>query len=134
MAKHVDAGTSLECSKSHIEVRKLIIDNRTMIKIEGIGRCFKYKSGINSTVTITEELSPLKAVFCEESHLNLSDQLQADIIEIYTPKKIVTTLESNHSHVHGINVSDLKTYTYAKIVIPFRYVLERNSTKLIANI
>ena len=56
MAKFVNAGVSIEGSKSNIIVRK--ISDPIVIAIEGVGRFYKYKSKIRAIIRITEELKP----------------------------------------------------------------------------
>jgi hypothetical protein len=122
MAKHVILGSSIEGNKSSVAVRK-ISKNPSILDIEGVGLFFKYKSKIHAIVKVTEELSPKKHIICETSFLNLNDELEADIIELFTPKKLSLKLTSNFSSVHGIQSNNLSMFTYAKIASPFRFAL-----------
>jgi hypothetical protein len=124
MATFVNQGDSIEGGKSHIHVRK--VTNPILIDIDGIGRFFKYKSKIRAIITITEELIPKIHRICCDSKLDLNDELDAATIDILTSKRIKTwKLISNFSNVHGIQSNIVNDFTYAKILIPWRFVLER---------
>ena len=123
MAKFMNVGDSIEANRSDILVRK--VSSPILINIEGVGRFFKYKSKIRAIVKITEELLPKVHRICCYSNLNLNDELEADTIEIFTENKITLQLVSNFSNVHGIQANNVNAYTYAKIVIPWRFVLEK---------
>ncbi|MFZ1785381.1 MAG: hypothetical protein WAU23_09250 [Ferruginibacter sp.] len=128
MATHVNGGDSIECNKSLIAVRK-ISKKHTLINMDSINgefvRLFKYKSSIRAIVKIKEELDPLACIICQTSHLALEDSLEGEVISIYTKRQIKLEPVSNFSHVHGIQGSNVTDFTYAKIDIPWRYVLER---------
>jgi hypothetical protein len=116
-------GVSIEGGKSDILIRK--ITDPVLIKIEGVGRFFKYKSKIRAIVKITEELVPKVHRICCYSNLNLDDELDAPTIEILTEKRITLELISNFSNVHGIQGNRVNAFTYAKIVIPWRYAINK---------
>jgi len=111
MAKFVNAGVSIEGSKSNIIVRK--ISDPIVIAIEGVGRFYKYKSKIKVYR------------ICCDSKLDLNDELDAATIEILTEERVSLVLISNFSNVHGIQGNNVNTFTYAKIIIPWRFILEK---------
>ncbi len=123
MAKYVDAGNSVECSKSNIALRKITTAS-ALVKVDGINY-FKYKTKKRAIVTVTEELRPKVHRICPTSYLNLNDILEADTVEIYVEKRITLALTSNFSHVHGIQANNINMFTYAKIIIPWRFIAER---------
>jgi hypothetical protein len=123
MAKFIDVGDSVECNKSEVFVRK--VNKPILLDIEGIGRFFKYKSKIRAIIKITEELIPKVHRICNSSNLSLHDELEGDTIEIFLEEKITFQLISNFSNVHSIQGNNVNSFTYAKILIPFRFVLER---------
>jgi len=123
MAKFINVGDSIEAKRSDILVRK--VSSPTLINIEGVGRFFKYKSKIRAIVKVTEELMPKVHRICCYSNLNLDDELEAGTIEILTENRISLQLVSNFSNVHGIQANNVNAFTYAKIVIPWRFVLEK---------
>lgn len=122
MAVHQNAGDSIECSSAKISVRK--IGDPFYIKIKGV-KYFKYKSSVRSIVTITQELNPKEHIILPSSKLDLNDELSADVVEIYTINKRKFDVCSNFSHVHGIQCNDISDFTFAKIVIPWRYITVR---------
>jgi hypothetical protein len=85
----------------------------------------KGKTKKSAYVKISEELNPKEQRICLTSHVNLDEELQADTIEIYTKRKVTLHLESNFSHVHGVQWNYTKCFTYAKIFIPWRFILEK---------
>ncbi len=99
-----------------------------------VGTLFKYKSSIRALVSISEELLPKEHKICETSFLDLNDELDAEIVEIYLERIAKFTVQSNFSHVHGIQCSHIKGFTFAKIVIPWKFALQQaliaNQTKL----
>ena len=129
MAKHENLGDSIECNKSMIAVRK-VSKKPTFIKMDCIDggniSLFKYKTNIRAIVKIEEALAPLECIICATSHLGLEDSLEGEVISIYTKSKINLNPVSNFSHVHGIQGDYVKSFTYAKIDIPWRYVLTRS--------
>jgi hypothetical protein len=129
MAKHLNVGESIECNKSRIAVRS-VSKNPTLVAIEGLNgksyRFFKYKTKIRAIATIIEELNPKECVICEGSHLDLDDTLEAETLEIYTSKRMIFEVISNFSNVHGIQGDEVNHLTYAKIIIPWRFLLEKN--------
>jgi hypothetical protein len=124
MTKFVEAGASIEGNKSDVFVRK-VSKTPTLLNIDGVGRFYKYKSKIRAIVKITEELVPKIHRICERSNLNLHDELEAVTIEIFTENRISLQVISNFSNVHGIQANNINAFTYAKIVIPWRFVVER---------
>lgn len=135
MATHIHEGDSIECSQSMIAVRK-VSKTPTLVNIECKEegrkmRLFKYKSSIRSIVQITEELNPLDSVVCENSHLVLHDTLEAAVLSIYTAKKVTLETVSNFSHVHGIQGANVNAFTYAKIDIPWPFVLNQKLLKAV---
>jgi len=127
MAKYIDIGDSVEGSKSSVYLRK--VNKPILLNLEGVGRFYKYKSKIRAIIKITEELVPKVYKICETSNLNLNDELEGDIIEILLEEKVTFQLISNFSNVHGIQGNSINTFTYAKIIIPWRFVLERGLGK-----
>lgn len=123
MTKFVNPGDSVEGNKSDIIIRW--ISKPTLIDIEGVGRFYKYKSKKRAIIKITEELLPKVHRISPHSKLNLHDELNADVIEILTEYRIKKILISNFSSVHGIQCNTVSTFTYAKIIMPWRFVLER---------
>lgn len=127
MAKYIQAGDSIECNKSRVSTRK--VSTPVPLKIEkadgGFINLLKFKSKTNSNVTITEELNPKVGVISENSHLDLDDELEAQVMEIYIEGSANFKVISNFSNVHGIQSSNIDSFTYAKIVIPFRFLLDR---------
>jgi hypothetical protein len=123
MAKYIGAGDSLECLKSNVATRK-ISNNPYIIEIEGI-KYFKYSTKIRCTIKIIEELNPKIHRISEFSALNIHDELEAEGIDIYTEKRISLKIISNYSNVHSIQSNDINSFTYAKILIPFRFVLQK---------
>ena len=129
MGKYVYSGDSIECSYSHIAVRKLSKPSQPlrMTKLNGEEiRLFKYKCQKRGIVIIVKELVPKESVICKTSCLNIHDELEADVIEIYTPKLLNLGIISNFSHVHGIQGNAVNMFTYAKIIMPWRIFLERD--------
>jgi hypothetical protein len=86
---------------------------------------FKYKTKKRAIVTVSAELNPKVQIFCETSYLELNDAIEGDVVEIYTDEEVEFELVSNFSHVHGIQGNALNNLTYARIALPFRFVLER---------
>lgn len=125
MAKYIETGNSLECHKSNIATRKVANKNPILIQIDEI-RYYKYSTKIRCIVKIIEELNPKIHRISETSALNIHDELEAEGIDIYTEKRISLNLVSNFSHVHGIQSNDINSFTYAKILTPFRFVLQRS--------
>ncbi len=129
MAKYINAGDSIECSTSCIITRKLSNSAQNYLKIEkdggGFVNVFKYKTKIRATVKIVSELAPKTHIICQSSKLDVHDELEGETIEIYTDKKVKLELTSNFTNVHGIQGNTIKTFTYAKIAIPFRFALQR---------
>lgn len=123
MATHTEAGKSIECNKSSVSVRG-ISKNPSFVEIEGM-RLFRYKSKISAIIKIQEELVPKIFKICESSCLDVNDVLEAPSIEINIAKRVVFKIESNFSSKHGIQYNDINSFTYAKIVIPWRFVTER---------
>jgi hypothetical protein len=125
MAKYVNPGDSIECNKSEVAVRK-ITKTPILVKVDEVrGRLYKYKSGIRAIVSITETLLDTdKHRINENSKVSFNDTLEGDTIEIYTKKRMTFGLISNFSHVHSIQGDKVPCFTYAKIIIPWRYVLE----------
>lgn len=124
MAKYIEVGDSIECNKSEIYVRK-ISNNPVLLNWEGVGRFFKYKSKIHALVKITEELIPKICRICNTSNLNLNDELEGVVLEIYLEKKVKLQVIANFSNVHGIQANAINSFTFAKVVIPWRFVLEK---------
>ena len=124
MAKYIEAGNSIECHKSNVSTRK-IVKNPIVIQIDEI-KYFKYSTKIRCIVKIIEELNPKIHRINESSALNIHDELEAERIDIFTEKRISLSLISNFSHVHGIQNGDINSFTYAKILIPFRFVLHKS--------
>ena len=128
MASHVNQGNSVECQKSFVATRKVSgpffvsLPTLTGSKIP----LFKYKTNIRSLVFIIEQLNPFECIICKESKMNLNDVLEGTVIEVYTKKRIKFKLESNYSNVHGIQGDHVTDFTYAKIVIPWEYVLNQH--------
>lgn len=134
MAKHEYLGASIECEKSQIATRK--ISSPVLVVVIGKRgtdqhRLFKYKTTINGNAKIVEELNPKDALISDLSHLDLNDEIQGPIIEIYTSKREKCTLVSNYSNVHSIQSYDFKKFTYAKIVTPWEYILQRKTLALV---
>lgn len=123
MGKYTDLGNSVECDGSRICVR-WITNNPSLVK-QGPMRLFKYKSKTRSIVIITKELAPKEHRISSHSKLDLNDELEADTMEIYLEKRVSFDLASNFSHVHGIQQSDVSAFTYAKIIIPWRHMLQK---------
>lgn len=130
IVKHVTEGDSIECESSCIATRK-ISPQPTFIRIATIDgtmvNLFKYKTKIRATVTITEELTPKEPIIEDSSKLDLHSTLEGDTLEIYTKVRIKLGLHSNFTSTHTIQGDSVKTFTYAKIVIPWRFMLERAS-------
>ena len=126
MATYTEEGNSIECNKSCIAARGISKKPVLITNLEGVaGRWFKYKGHKRVIATITEELRPRRHKICELSKLLLNDALDADVVEMYFEKRITVEIVSNFSNVHGIQGSHANTFTYAKIVIPWRFVLQR---------
>lgn len=124
MAKYLEAGNSLECIKSNVATRK-ISKNPCIIKIDGINY-FKYSAQRRCIVKILEELNPKQHRIYEKSALNINDEIEAQGVDIYTEKRFKLKKESNYSNVHGIQSNIINTFTCAKIMTPFRFVLEKS--------
>ena len=86
---------------------------------------FKYKTKKNAFIKIAQELNPKTCVICATSILHLNDGLQAPVIEIYTKKQVSLGHASNFTSTHGIQWDNIKDFTYAKIVIPWAFVTQR---------
>lgn len=130
MPKLQQIGSSIECSKSKVFVRK--ISTSTPVKITDLSGkeilLHKYKTKKRAIVSIAQELAPKACVICNTSNLDLHDELEAEVIEIYTNGRSNFQVISNFSHVHGIQGGDINSFTYARIVIPWRYVLQSQLT------
>jgi len=124
--KLVQLGNSVECQKSNIALRSSG-DNPFGIEYEGV-RYFKYKSKKRAIVTITEELNPKEPRICKTSYLDLNGILEAEVIEIWTEKRVKFEVTSNFSNVHGIQQNSVNAFTFAKIVITWRAILEKALT------
>jgi len=124
MTKYVNLGNSIEASRTDITTRKLKKASSS-VYFEGVGRFFKYKTKINSNIKITEELVPKEPRISPQSFLDLNDELDGDIFEIYTDTLIDTKVISNFSNVHGIQSGRINSFTYAKIMTPWRFILEQ---------
>lgn len=129
MAKYINSGESIECKESHVATRKSSAPTLLNIaEIDGkLRRLFKYKTKIRAIIKITRELTPKKGVICDNSHLDLLDELEGDTVEIFTENRIKLEVVSYFSNVHGIQGNSVNCFTYAKIVIPWRFVLEKAS-------
>lgn len=128
MATHVNAGDSIECSRSEVAVRKIsrtiVLINLEKINGESI-RLWKYKSNIRAMIKIAVELNPKVCHICETSKLDRDEILEGNVIELYSEKRVSLELTSNFSHVHGIQANTINNFTYAKIVIPWTFVTQR---------
>ena len=125
MTKYVNLGNSIEANRSDLITRK-IKKASSLINIEGIGRFFKYTTKINSNIIITEELVPKQHRICPHSFLDLHDELEGESLEIYTDLHIPMKTISNFSNVHGAQTGSINSFTYAKILTPWRFILERS--------
>jgi hypothetical protein len=127
MATHVNQGDSIECRRSVVAVRK--VSGPTFITMKGIDQndyeFFKYKSKIRAIVRIVESLDPKECIISESSFLDVDDRLEGDVVEIYATIQFDFQKISNFSHVHGIQGDSLNSFTYAKIVQPWRFVTQR---------
>src|SRR3990172_11021124 len=126
MAIFQNAGESIECNASYIAIRG--ITKRAMpLNIQKIDgnyiSGYKYKTKVNCTVVITQELVPKIAIISASSNLNLNDTLKADTLEVFTERKIRLHVESNATSRHGIQENNVIAFTYAKIIAPFRFIL-----------
>jgi hypothetical protein len=133
MAKSINSGASIECQKSHVAARK--ISNPVLVIIPGINgvnqhRLFKYKTGIRSVAKIVEELDPKNAIIDIASNLDLNDEIEGPILEIYTIKREKAKIVSNYSHVHSIQSIDFSDFTYAKIITPWGFVIQKDFTEI----
>jgi hypothetical protein len=128
MATYQKEGASIECGRSKIAVRKLI--TLSLIEIGGV-RYFRYKSKISGRATILEELDPKICRISKASFLDSNDELSADVIEIYSEKKIKLENQANYSNVHGMQVGESKSFTYAKISQPWKFINQSDGLKLI---
>lgn len=130
MATYIYSGASLECKESMVAVRKIFPRHPDLIVIEGVKqskhRLYKYKTKIRALVKIKVELDPKECVIDEFSKLDLEDELEGDTVEIYTKERVKLELCSNFSNVHGIQANKIRVFTYAKVLIPWRHVSERN--------
>ena len=124
MAKYIEAGNSLECHKSNVAIRKKV-KNPIVIQIDEI-KYFKYSTKIRCIIKIIEELNPKIHRISKTSALDIHDELEAVGIDIYTEKRISLKVLSNFSNVHGIQSGVINSFTYAKIRIPFRFVLQKS--------
>ena len=124
MTKYVNLGDSIEAGQTDLVSRK-IRKVSSLVNIEGVGRFFKYKTKINSNIKITEELVPKEYRICPQSYLDLNDELECDSLEIYTESLITTGVLTNFTSVHGIQAGSINSFTYAKILTPWRFILER---------
>ena len=127
MAYHINPGDSIECSQSQVAIRKIIF--QTFLKIPSLTGeeipFFKYKTRKRAYIKIVQELNPKVCIMCTTSILHLNDGLEAGVIEIYTKKRVSLSLASNFSSTHGIQWNNINDFTYARIVIPWNFVTQR---------
>lgn len=127
MAYHVNPGDSIECTRCQVAMRKSIF--HAFIKLQSLSgeeiSFFKYKTKKRAFAKIIEEINPKECIICATSILHLNDGLEADVIEIYTKKKVSFSHSSNFSSTHGIQWNNINDFTYAKIVIPWNFVTQR---------
>jgi len=127
MAYHINPADSIECSRSQVAMRKLI--THALIKLHSLTgeeiRLFKYKTKKKAFVKIVQELNPKVCIMCATSILHRDDGLEADVIEIYTKVKLGTLHSSNFTSTHGIQWNNINDFTYAKIIIPWQFVTQR---------
>ncbi|PIY04375.1 MAG: hypothetical protein COZ21_06910 [Bacteroidetes bacterium CG_4_10_14_3_um_filter_31_20] len=128
MIKYVGTGDSIECEASCIVTRK-VSPKPIFIKIEALDgtfvNFFKYKTKIRATVTIIKELNPKEPIIDDISKLDLDSTLEAGTVEIYTKSRIKLELTSNFTSTHTIQNNIVNIFTYAKIVIPWQFMLDR---------
>ena len=127
MASHVGQGNCVECQQSMVAARKVTVLTSVSLPTVtgGTIALYKYKTQIRGIVQITEQLHNLERIICADSKIDLHDLLEGTVIEIYTAKPIKFKLQSNFSHVHGIQGDSVPAFTYAKIIIPWTFVTQK---------
>lgn len=120
-------GDSVECEKSLVHVRKST--GPTAIDVTCVNgsvlSLYKYKGKRSSAVKIVQELDPKQSIVSATSYLDQNDSIEGDTIEIYTGRLLNFKVKANFSHVHGMQESSIPEFTYAKIEIPWEFVLQR---------
>lgn len=118
-------GDSIEGLAISIKSRKFDKKSRPF-KFDDIGMVMHFKCRNRSEGEITKELDPKRARYDQNSNLDLGDKIKAEVIEVYTQcKKIKIGKISNYSSTHGIQALELKDYTCAIILMPWRYVMQQ---------
>ena len=126
MIRLVEENDSIEGVRFDISARKLNPCSPLSYNIEGVIYYFhKFKSKIRGKAVIIEEYSPKKFLIAEKSHLDIKDEIEADVIELFLLKTSAKEILSNYSHVHGIQNFISNEHSYGIIKAPFKFVLER---------
>lgn len=130
--KCLQQGDSIECENANICSRQLDLTLPVKINCSDgkIIKLFKYKTKKNAWVKIVEELNPKEHVVNSNSKLDLGVLLEADIVEVYVSKCLKIGRGSNITSTHGAQGCTSNCFTYAQIMMPFRFILDMNSKLL----
>ena len=78
MAEFIKIGDSIEGQKLNIITRKKVVQG--VIKIDGIGNCYRYLCKKNAKSTIHISLENHKPIYLPTSHVNENDTISGDAI------------------------------------------------------
>jgi len=114
----VEAGSSIECLSAEIHARKFI--PKIVVNIPKIGRCYKYSCDRNSDAVIMQELNPKKALYNNNSALNIKDSIEGEgIFFLVNTIRRLFICVSPYTGRHKSQYTSTTDYTYAEITKPF---------------
>lgn len=130
MAGYYETGDSIECKKSEIDTRKCNLQG--LIKQDGV-KYFRYKTNIRTKVTIISELLPKKSIINKNSHLDRSDFVEAQIVEIWLASKVKFNKKTNTTSTHSSYNCKMNCFTFAKISTPWKHIIEKPKVLITGN-
>jgi len=118
---------SIECAQADLSFRRIAI-KRPPEKHPVLGLLYRFKLTINGKACINKELDPKKAIINANSHLNIGDEVQGNILLILTQKALKKSdydIERGSS-THRIQVFLHRYFTFAKIENQYPTVPKQN--------
>lgn len=124
MAKLTAIGASIEALSLGLQARKFLprLPERDA-KINVV--VYPFKLSIFGKARIEKELSPLKAIWLESSHLNLGDELHGESVTGHSEKPLARPSIEHATGTHRASVLRTKGRSFARIEIGVRALLQQ---------